>query len=116
MLQDWENNNTDIEDMYLINTINHYIRSSYFSKHLKLKLSVPTTSFVNIQKPEKDDEWAKDFNNKTRLNEIKILKKHNPDKYKSFVFVNKTHYIFDNIQPAKKIIKYIKTIISTKTK
>ena len=40
-------------DMLLINTISHMIRSSYFSKHLKLKLSVPTTSFVNIEKPEK---------------------------------------------------------------
>ena len=90
-------------------------RSSYFSKHLKLKLSVPTTSFVNIEKPEKKPV-QKDVNNKTKLNEIKILEKHNPTKYKACVFINKTHYIFYNIQPAKKIIKYIKTIISTKTK
>ena len=110
MLQDWKDCHTDIEDMYLINDISHMIRSSYFSKHLKLKLSVPTTSFVNIEKPEKQSV-PKDFNNKTKLNEIKILEKHNPDKYKAFVFINKTHYVFYDIQPATKIIKYIKTII-----
>ena len=109
MLQDWKDCHTDIEDMYLINDISHMIRSSYFSKHLKLKLSVPTTSFVNIEKPEKQSV-PKDFNNKTKLNEIKILEKHNPDKYKAFVFINKTHYVFYDIQPATKIIKYMMSL------
>ena len=111
MLQDWKDFHTNVEDMYLINTINHMIRSSYFSKHLKLKLSVPTTSFVNIENPEKKPV-PKDVNNKNKLNEIKILEKYNPDKYKAILFINKTHYIFYDIQPAKKIIKYITTIIN----
>jgi len=38
----------------------HHIRSSFFSKHLKLELPVPTTAFVNIMKLE-GDEWSKDI-------------------------------------------------------
>ena len=43
--------------------------------------------------------------------EIKILKKHNPDNYTAIIFTNKTHYIFDMIEPAKEIIEQIKSII-----
>jgi hypothetical protein len=42
---------------------------------------------------------------------VKILEKNNPDNYKAIIFTNKTHYIFDKIQPAKAIIKEIKNII-----
>jgi hypothetical protein len=63
-----------------------------------------------MQEPE-GDEWSKDFNNNRRMAEIKILEKHNPDNYTAIIFTNKTHYIFDKIQPAKKIIKEIKNII-----
>ncbi len=77
MLEKWKKINDNIEDMYAINDVCHHIRSNFFRKHLKLELHVPTISFVNIQKPEKN-EWAKDFNNKTRLNEVKILTKYNP--------------------------------------
>ena len=66
-----------IEDMYKINDICHHIRSTFISKHLNLKLSVLTTAFTNIQKPE-GKEWSKSFNNATRLAEVKILKKYNP--------------------------------------
>ena len=50
-------------------------------------------------------------NNKNRLNEIKILKKLNPDNFSSIIFENKTHMLYDKIQPAKQIIKYIDNII-----
>ena len=110
MLLDWKTNQTDVENAFTINSLNNYIRTQFISQHLKLELPVPTLAFVNIQEPEKD-EWSKDFNNKNRLNEIKILKKHNPDNYKAIIFTNKTHMIYNNIQPAKQIIKYIKTII-----
>ena len=53
MLKDWKNNHTNKNNMYLINDVCHHIRSSYFSTHLNLKLAVYTTSFVNLQKPEK---------------------------------------------------------------
>ena len=96
--------------MYLINDICHNVRSTFFSKHLKLKLPVPTLSFVNIQEPE-GDEFSNDFNNNRRMAEIKILKKHNPDNYTAIIFTNKTHYIFDMIEPAKEIIEQIKSII-----
>ena len=112
MLTNWKTSHTDKNNMYLINDVVHHVRSTYFSKHLRLKLSVPTTAFVNIQEPEKN-EWSKDFNNKTRLDEIKILKKHNPDKYEAIIFTNKSHHIFNKIQPTKYIIKYIDSIIST---
>ena len=114
MLEKLKKINDNVEDMYSINDVCHHIRSNFFKKHLKLELPVPTIAFVNIQKPEKD-EWAKDFNNITRLEEVKILKKHNPDNYKAIVMTNKTHYIFNMIQPAKEIIKEIKSIINDKT-
>jgi len=114
MLEHWKHSD-NIKDMYKINDVSHHIRSTFFCKHLKLQLAVPTTSFVNIQKPERD-EWSKDFNNTLRLNEIKILKKYNPDKYKAIIFTNQTHYIFDNIEPATKIIKEIKKILNVNIK
>lgn len=110
MLKNWKNNHTNIEDMYKINDVCHHIRSTFISKNLNLKLSIPTTSFVNIQSPE-GKEWSKDFNNSTRLNKVKILEKNNPTMFKAVMMTNKTHMIFDKIQPAKVIIKYIKNNI-----
>ena len=99
-------NNND-ENIYKINYINNYIRTLFISKNLSLKLPIPTLSFVNIQNVEKD-EWSFDFNNKLRLDEIKILKKNNITNYVPFIFKNKTHYIFNKKQPANKIISIIK--------
>ena len=110
MLENWKHTHENIEDMYLINDVCHYIRSSFFNKYLKLELPVSTLAFVNIQKPE-SDEWSIDFNNKQRLEEVKILKKYNPENYKAVIFTNKSHYIFDMIQPAKQIIKQIHNIL-----
>ena len=109
VLKNWKNNHTNIEDMYKINDICHHIRSTFISKNLNLKLSIPTTSFVNIQFPE-GKEWSKPFNNSTRLNEVKILEKNNPKTFKAFILKNKGHMIYDKIQPAKIIIKYIKNL------
>jgi len=109
MLQDLKINQTD-EDVIKISNINHYIRTLFISKHLKLKLSVPTLSFVNIQKPE-GYEYPKDFTDNKRIIEVKTLEKLNPENYKAIIFINKTHYVFDKIQPAKAIIKEIKNII-----
>jgi len=111
MLDGWKHQHTNIDDMYLINAICHNVRSKFFSKHLKLKLPVPTLSFVNIQEPE-GDKISKFFNNNVKMAEIKILKKKNPDNYTAIIFTNKTHYIFDMIEPAKEIIKQIKSIIT----
>lgn len=105
MLEKWKTNN-NIEDMYAINDVCHHIRSNFFQKHLKLELSVPTLSFVNIQKPEKDEREL-GWNNKTRLDEVKILTNYNPDNYQAIIMTNKTHYIFNMIQPAKEIIKHL---------
>lgn len=109
MLKKLKNKKTTIEDIYLVNDVIHHRRSTFISKHLKLKLSVPTTSFVNIQKPE-GKEWSKSFNNETRLREIKVLKDYNPTNFNAFIFTNKSHYIFNKIQPAKKIISYINNL------
>jgi hypothetical protein len=103
-------NIVNIENIFKISNINNIIRSEFISQHLTLKLPIPTLAFVNIQKPE-GDEWSKDFNNKRRLNEIKILKKYNPENYKAIILKNKTHYVFNKIQPAKEIIKYIQKLI-----
>ena len=110
MLNNLKENKTDTADIYKIYYLNGYIRALFISQYLKLELSVPTLAFVNIQKPEKN-EWSSDLNNKLRMNEIKILEKHNPEKYKAIIFTNKTHYIFNMIQPAKQIIKEIKNIL-----
>ena len=113
MLKNWKNNHTTIaydrQDMYIINDVCHHIRSTFISKNLNIKLSIPTTSFVNMQSPE-GKEWSKSFNNNTRLNEVKILEKNNPKTFKAFILKNKGHMIYDKIQPAKMIIKYIKDL------
>lgn len=100
-----ENNLTDTKNIKSIYFLNNYIRSLFISENLELKLKVPTLSFVNIQEP---DEREPGFNNKRKLNEIKILKKHNPENYLPYVFKNKTHFIFNKKQPANKIISIIK--------
>ena len=110
MLQNWKINQSDVEDAYKINNINNSIRSLFFYKHLKLEFPVPTLAFVNIQEIEKD-EWSIDFNNKSRLEEIKILKINNAKNYKVIIFTNKAHWIYNMIRPAKEIIKQIKNII-----
>ena len=89
MLQELKKTKTDLKDILNIYYINSY-----------------------INKPE-GDEWSKDFNNKLRLEQVKTLEKHNSENYKAIIFINKTHYIFDKIQPAKAIIKEIKKIIKS---
>ena len=110
ILNKLKNKNIDIEDIYKINNIHNIIRSEFIAKKLKLSLPIKTLAFVNIQKPEKDEK-SKDFNNKTRLEEVKILQKLNPENYKAYIFENKNHYIFNKKQPAKEIIKKIKNIL-----
>ena len=109
MLLDWKTNNTNIEKAEKIRDLTTYIRAQFISNHLNLKLPIPTTAFVNIKiktvKKEKDL-----INNKQKLDEVKILKKNNPSNYKAIIFNDKSHYIFDKIQPAKAIIKVIKSI------
>ena len=39
------------------------------------------------------------------------IKKINPDIFSSIIFENKTHMVYDKIQPSKKIIKYIDNLI-----
>jgi len=93
----------------LLVEIIYYIIFKFYNKHLNLELLVKTTSFINIYNPP-EYKWQK-VNNKNRLNEIKILKKLNPDNFLAIVFENKTHMVYNKIQPAKKIIKYIDNLI-----
>ena len=110
ILQGLKENHTNTEDILKIYYLNGYIKALFISQHLKLKLPVPTLAFVNMQEPE-GSSWSNEFNNNRRMAEIKILKKHNPDNYTAIIFTNKTHYIFDMIEPAKEIIEQIKSII-----
>ena len=110
ILQGLKENHTNTEDILKIYYLNGYIKALFISQHLKLKLPVPTLAFVNMQEPE-GSSWSNEFNNNRRMAEIKILKKHNPDNYTAIIFKNKTHYIFDMIEPAKEIIEQIKSII-----
>ena len=109
MLHNWKENHDHFEDADKISNLNLYIRLLFFSKYLKLDLPVPTLAFFDIIKPATTERELK--KNKERLEEIKILEKHNPEKYKAITFFNKTHTIFDMIQPTKEIIKQIKNII-----
>ena len=108
MLNNLKINNTD-ENLKIVENTIYYIIYKFYNKHLYLKLPIKSTSFINIENPE-EYKWQKD-NNKNRLNEIKILKKLNPDNFSVIIFENKTHMVYDKIQPAKKIIKYIDNLI-----
>ena len=99
MLYNLKKYNTE-ENLKIVENTIDFIRFSFYLKNLNLKLPVKTTSFINIENPA-EYKWQKD-NNKNRLNEIKILKKNNPENYTSIIFENKTHMIYDKIQPAKK--------------
>lgn len=107
LLDNWKINNKDIEDSYKINDINNYIRSYFIHNNLNLKFIVPIIAFINIQEPEKN-EWSEDFNNKRRLQEIKVLLKINPTNYIPHILKNKTHYIFNKKSGSNKIIMIIK--------
>mgnify|MGYP003350762052 CR=1 FL=1 len=110
LLDNWKVNNKDIEDAYKINDINNYIRSEFIYNNLKLELLVPTIAFINIQEPEKD-EWSEDFNDKRRLQEIKVLLKKNPTNYIPYIVKNKTHYIFNKKSGSNKIISILKNYL-----
>lgn len=71
---------------------------------------MPTLAFVNIQISEKKHPYG--FNNENRIEETKILKKYNPNNYKAIIFKNATHYIFNKVKPAEKIIQDIKIFVS----
>ena len=117
MLLNWKKNNEDFRDADKISNLNLYIRLLFISKKLNLYFSVPTTAFFNIIKSVKKESDL--IKNKSRLEEIKILKKYNKTKdynYKAIIFNDKSHYIFDKIQPAKAIIKEIKSILYIPTK
>ena len=102
----------DRNDIYAVDSIVHHIRSTFISKHLRLKLPVPTTAFVNIDRPERKATWSKAFNNETRLREVEVLKKANPGTYEAVVLVNAGHYIFNKVQPAKTIVGHIQRVVS----
>lgn len=93
----------------ILTNIHIYVRLLSAVKYLKLEFSIPVTSFINIETDNKTNLVT--FQNKTKLEEIELLKKDNPDTFTSIIFTNKTHYIFNKIQPAKQIIKYIKNLI-----
>lgn len=102
----------DKEDIYALNSRVNHIRSTFISKNLKMKLAVPTTAFVNVDRPERKATWSKSFNNETRLREVEVLKKANPGTYEAVVLVNAGHHIFDKVQPAKRIIGHIQRVVS----
>lgn len=96
-------NTTD--ELYYIYFMSVYLRNLYAFKHIKLKFPVPTTSFINY------DE-KRPLQNSRRKQEIKILKKHNPENFIPIIFINKTHKVFYHKAPSNKIIKTIKSIIT----
>ena len=70
MLEKWKHKHDNIEDMYLINYVCHNIRSSFFSKHLKLELPVPTIAFVNIQEQERIANLIKSKPSYNKINKL----------------------------------------------
>ena len=98
--------NYDYDSIIKMENIIWNLRKLFYKKKLKLQLKVPTTSFYNIEKPEHNKG-----NNNLRLNDIKLMYQYNKKMYESIILINKTHYIFNKIQPAKQIIKYIQNLI-----
>jgi hypothetical protein len=84
------------------------------NKHFKPIFNIPVISFINIENPEKpekiviDKNWKVDFDNKAKYTEIYFNKKNNPINYTPYIFVNKSHFIYNKKQPANKIIAIIK--------
>jgi hypothetical protein len=95
---------TTMADVIVVGKLILYKRQLFMFKHLRLKLPVPTTSFVNID--TKDEEG-----NKMKLIDIETLKTHNPTTFNKVVFVDKGHMVFRETQPAEKIIKCISDCI-----
>ena len=109
---------SNIDDAYIstvLTNVHIYIRLRSALKYLHLDLLIPTISFINIQTTYKNEnEKIENYlNNKVKLEEIEMLKTRNPTLFTSIIFTNKTHYIYNQIQPAKQIIKYIQKIIMT---
>ena len=97
--------NYDYDSIIKMENIIWNLRKLFYKKKLKLQLKVPTTSFYNIKKPEHNKG-----NTNLRLNDIKLMYQYNQKNYESIILINKTHDIFNNIQPAKQIIKYIQNL------
>jgi hypothetical protein len=70
-------------------------------------------AFIKIQEPE-GKEWSIDFNNKQRLEKVKILKTLNLNYYQPIILTNKTHFIFNMIGPAREIIRQLGNILRCK--
>jgi len=98
-------------DIYKVNNTNNILRSTFIQNNIPLRFSVPVTSFVNFQEPERG-EWSEDFNNLTRLDEIRTLQSYNGrDMYEPFVLKNKSHFVFNKKKPASQIVNVIKARI-----
>jgi hypothetical protein len=97
------------DEVRYIRTLSAYLRTIFISKKIKLKLPIKTTSFVNIQKPQKTP-----FHNIKRRNEMKILKEMNPENYEAIVLINKKHNVHNKKSTIKhkSVISQIKNIIN----
>jgi hypothetical protein len=110
ILRDIQRKKENDDALYHFNNSTSYQRSLDFFQFMNLKrfiFSVPVLYFVNVQNPEKD-EWSRDFNNETRLNQVKFLHRlNNATMFQYFVLTNKTHMIFNKKQPCRFIISKI---------
>ena len=95
---------TAMADVMAVAKLILYKRLVFITKHLKLKLPVPTTSFVNIKTGDEK-------HNKMKLIDIETLETHNPTMFNKVMFVDKGHMVFRETQPAEKIIKCISDCI-----
>jgi pimeloyl-ACP methyl ester carboxylesterase len=110
LLRDIQRKKENDDALYHFNNSMNYQRSLDFFQFMNTKrflFSVPVLYFVNVQNPEKD-EWSKDFNNETRLNQVKFLHRlNNATMFQYFILTNKTHMIFNKKQPCQFIISKI---------
>ena len=102
----------DTDEINRLDGMVRHIRATFISKHLRLKLAVPTTAFVNVDRPERKAGLSKAFNNETRMREVEVLKKANPGTYEAVVLVNAGHNIFEHVKPAKTIVGHIQRVVS----
>ena len=96
------------------------IRAVFIYKNLNLTLSVPTTSFINIENS------TKDYDKIVKLNEVKILEKINPTNFKAIILktdkeikedilnltdINYGNYYIDDTYYSNQVIKYIYSLV-----
>ncbi len=90
---------------YNIFAIGHHCMTSWVCENMSHTLTVPTLSFITIEK--KQSSQIGPLSNVERKREVKFLTKHNPKKFKAVTLNNASHCVFRDTQPTDVIMEGI---------